>query len=137
MTYEQMQEILASLVTRQAEHEVQARQELSQYQAQAQQEMAERQARAEELRIQGQQEMAELRANLTRTEAITVSNAIALAKTEAIANSNARAIEAAANEGAENRRLAQNTQRQLTELVRVVSQFVEATNTRLSGLENR
>jgi Mg2+ and Co2+ transporter CorA len=94
MTYEQMQEILASLVTRQANHEAQV-----------------------------MQEMAELRLNLT--------------KTEAIANSNARAIEAAANEGAENRRLAQNTQRQLTELVQVVSQFVEATNTRLSGLENR
>jgi hypothetical protein len=94
MTYEQMQEILASLVTRQADHEAQV-----------------------------MQEMTELRLNLT--------------KTEAISNSNARAIEASANEGAENRRLAQNTQRQLTELVQVVSQFVEATNTRLSGLENR
>jgi len=59
-----------------------------------------------------------------------------IANTQAIANSNARAIEAAANEGSETRRLVNQTQIQLVELVRVVGQFAEATNSRLEAIEN-
>ncbi len=115
MTFEEMKEILANLATSQANHNAQ----MTDFQIQLQTSQANHEA-----------QMAEIRLNIAKTE-------LNIAKTEAIANSNARAIEAAANEGAENRRLAQNTQRQLTELVQVVSQFVAATNSRLSGLENR
>jgi hypothetical protein len=65
---------------------------------------------------------------------------IRLAQTEAIANSNARAIEALTNESSEERQVMKQNQvqiqAQLLELTRIVSQFAEATNTRLSNLEN-
>jgi hypothetical protein len=59
------------------------------------------------------------------------------AKTEAIANSNARAIEATANQQAHDRAVQANTQRQLSELVQIVSQINETTNRRLTAIEDR
>jgi hypothetical protein len=53
-----------------------------------------------------------------------------LANTQAIANSNARAIEATANE-------ANETKRDLTRLVNIIADFVQATNSRLGTLEDR
>ncbi len=53
--------------------------------------------------------------------------------TESIVNSNARAIEALGNQQAETYA---KTQAQFVELIRVVGQFAEATNTRLDRLEN-
>jgi hypothetical protein len=65
-------------------------------------------------------------------------------KTEAIANSNARAIEAVANQQAQDRgqlnevkELQANTQRQLIELAQIMRQIGESSDRRLTALEDR
>jgi len=110
MSFEEMQTILAGVVASQAK-------------------IQESQAKAEEFQVVFRENMELMRQDI--------------ANTQAIANSNARAIEAAANEGSETQRMANKTQdqiaqtqTQLVELIRVVGQFAEATNSRLEAIEN-
>jgi hypothetical protein len=77
-------------------------------------------------------EMRELAESTARSnESIARSHAEIIrtnAETAEIAKSNARAIEATAN-------LATETRQDLARLVNIVAEFVQATNTRLAGLE--
>jgi hypothetical protein len=79
----------------------------------------------------------EVEARFEQVERIIQSIAISQAETQAIANSNARAIEATANQQAHDRAVQANTQRQLSELVQIVSQINETTNRRLTAIEDR
>jgi hypothetical protein len=72
----------------------------------------------------------QVEARFQRIESLLAQIAASQAKTEVIANSNARAIEANSNENAETRAI-------LREASQVLLQFMQATNSRLSMLEER